>query len=162
MMAPSRYVRYFLALLRVITAFLFMCHGVQKIFGAFGGFGPEHGTAPFMSKFWVGGVLESGGGLLLLLGLLTRLVAFILAGEMAVAYFTAHASGGFFPLVNHGELAVLYCFIFLYMAAAGGGAPSLDALLFERADEDAAAVAGPASPSAASLPADAAVDAPPL
>ena len=80
----------------------------------------------------VAGILEFGGGLLFLLGLFTRPVAFILSGLMAVAYFMAHAPGGFLPLVNKGELAVLYCFVFLYFVFSGGGAWSLDKLIWKR------------------------------
>lgn len=115
-----------LSVLRIITAFLFMQHGAQKLFGAFGGI--PGGTPPLLSLIGFAGVLEFFGGLLILLGLFTRLVAFILSGMMAVAYFTGHAPGGFWPTQNGGELAVLYCFIFLYLSAAGGGAWSLDAL----------------------------------
>jgi putative oxidoreductase len=81
---------------------------------------------------WVGGVLEFFGGLLFLIGLFTRPVAFILSGLMAVAYFMAHAPGGFWPLQNKGELAVLYCFVFLFFAVAGGGAWAADRLIFRR------------------------------
>jgi putative oxidoreductase len=107
-----------------------MLHGAQKLFGfpaPMPGGGP-----PLMSLFGVSGILEFFGGLLVLLGLFTRPVAFILAGEMAVAYFMAHAPGGFWPHLNKGEPAVLFCFIFLYLAAAGGGPWSLDSLLRRR------------------------------
>ncbi|HVF54877.1 MAG TPA: DoxX family protein [Pyrinomonadaceae bacterium] len=115
-----------LSVLRIITGFLFMAHGGQKLFG-FPAPMPG-GGAPLMSLVGVAGILEFFGGLLILLGLFTRPVAFILSGLMAVAYFMGHAPGGFWPLVNKGETAVLYCFIFLYLAAAGGGAWSLDRL----------------------------------
>jgi putative oxidoreductase len=116
-----------LSILRIITGFLFMAHGAQKLFGFPG---PGQGPRPvLLSLFGIGGILEFFGGLLILLGLFTRPVAFILSGMMAVAYFMAHAPGGFWPLLNRGELAVLYCFIFLYFAAAGGGVWSLDRLL---------------------------------
>src|ERR1051325_7216053 len=91
------------SVLRIIAAFLFMAHGAQKLFGFLGPPGPF----PALSLFGVGGILEFFGGLLLLIGLFTRPVAFILCGEMAVAYFMAHAPGGFWPLQNKGELAVL-------------------------------------------------------
>jgi putative oxidoreductase len=107
-----------------------MFHGAQKLFGAFGGMG-GHGATAF-TLFWFAGILEFFGGLLILLGLLTRPVAFILCGEMAVAYFMVHAPGGFWPIQNKGELAVLYCFIFLYLAAAGPGPLSLDSRLRHR------------------------------
>jgi len=116
-----------LSVLRIITAFLFIAHGAQKLFNY-----PEssNGAVVITSLMGVAGILEFFGGLLLLLGLFTRPVAFLLSGQMAVAYFTAHAPGGFLPLVNKGEAAVLYCFIFLFLAASGGGVWSLDNLLF--------------------------------
>lgn len=113
-----------LSILRIVVALLFMTHGAQKLFGfpaPLPGGGP-----PLASLFGVSGILEFFGGLLILLGLFTRPVAFILAGEMAVAYFKMHAPGGFWPLLNQGEAAVLYCYVFLYMAVAGGGSWSLD------------------------------------
>lgn len=115
-----------LSILWIVTALLFMEHGGQKLFG----FPPSQqgGTVPLLSLFGVAGVLELFGGLLILLGLFTRPVAFILAGEMAVAYFMAHAPQGFWPVLNRGELAVLYCFVFLYLAVAGGGLWSVDHL----------------------------------
>jgi putative oxidoreductase len=107
-----------------------MIHGAQKLFGfptPMPGGGP-----PLMSLFGLGGILEFFGGLMILLGLFTRLVAFILSGEMAVAYFMAHAPAGLWPLLNRGEAAVLFCFIFLYLAFAGGGPWSLDRMLWRR------------------------------
>jgi putative oxidoreductase len=115
---------YLLSILRIITAFLFMQHGAQKLFGFMS---TRPGPAPF-TQFWIGGVLEFFGGLLILLGLFTRPVAFILSGMMAVAYFQAHAPRGFWHIQNQGELATLYCFLFLYLSAAGGGPWSLDSL----------------------------------
>jgi putative oxidoreductase len=111
-----------LALLRVISGLLFAAHGAQKIFGIFGG---QKVHDPLLI---VASVIELAGGLLVALGLFTQPVAFVASGEMAVAYFKAHAPGGFLPGVNHGELAVLYCFIFLYFAAHGAGRYGLDAL----------------------------------
>lgn len=111
-----------LAVLRIITALLFLAHGTAKLLGF-----PDLGFSPeFMSLPWIAGALEIVGGILLVLGLYTRPVAFILCGEMAVAYFMAHASKSFFPIQNGGELAVLYCFIFFYLIFAGPGAWSLD------------------------------------
>jgi putative oxidoreductase len=95
----------------------------------FGGLGGHGATPPMWSEFWVAGVLESAGGTLIALGLFTRPVAFLLCGEMAVAYFRAHFPRGFWPIQNGGELAVLYCFLFLYLFAAGSGSLSLDRLL---------------------------------
>jgi putative oxidoreductase len=119
-----------LSVLRIVAAFLFMSHGSQKLFG-FPVSEPRDPAAVF-SLMGVAGVLEVFGGLLLLLGILTRPVAFVLAGEMAVAYFRSHAPQGFWPLLNRGELAALYCFLFLYFAAVGGGPWSLDAFWSRR------------------------------
>lgn len=118
----------FLSILRIVSAFMFTAHGAQKLFGFLA---PPGMPSPRMfDQIWIGGVLEFFGGLLLLLGLFTRPVAFILSGTMAVAYFQMHAlSGGFWPLQNKGELAALYCFVFLFLAVAGGGEWSLDRLL---------------------------------
>jgi len=115
-----------LSILRVVAAFLFMQHGAQKLFGFFGGF-PGGSPRPF-TQLWVGGMLEFFGGLLLLLGLFTRPVAFILSGMMAVAYFQVHWPRGLWTLRNGGELAALYCFVFLYLSAAGAGPWSLDSI----------------------------------
>ena len=120
---------YARSVLRVVVGFTFSLHGMQKLLGLFGGFGGKGGTAPFGSLLWFAGGLEMIGGLLLILGLFTSPVAFILCGEMAVAYFKAHFPHGFLPLLNHGELAVLYCFIFLYLSFAGAGPLSLDSLV---------------------------------
>jgi putative oxidoreductase len=116
-----------LSVLRIVTGFLLMAHGAQKLFGFLAP--PGMPAATLGSLMWVAGVLEFFGGLLFLIGLFTRPVAFILSGLLAVAYFTAHAPGGFWPLQNKGELAVLYCFVFLYFAAAGGGEWAVDRIL---------------------------------
>jgi putative oxidoreductase len=115
--------------MRVVVGFLFMEHGLQKILGLLGGLGGHGATAHFPSWIWLAGILEAIGGPLILIGLFTRPVAVILCGEMAVAYFWMHFPLGFWPLLNHGELAVLYCFVFLYLAAAGPGPVSADAIL---------------------------------
>ncbi|MGI8640206.1 MAG: DoxX family protein [Pyrinomonadaceae bacterium] len=117
-----------LSILRIIAGFLFLWHGSQKLFG----FPPSQGGGGATGLMLVAGVLEFFGGLLLLLGLFTRPVAFILSGLMAAAYFMAHAPGGFLPIVNKGEPAVIYCFVFLYFAFAGGGAWSLDRLIWKK------------------------------
>lgn len=119
-----------LSVLRIITGFLFIAHGAQKLFGFLAP--PGAPSPPLLSMGGVAGILEFFGGLLFLVGLFTRPVAFILSGLMAVAYFMAHAPGGFWPLQNKGELAVLYCFVFLFFSAAGGGEWSLDRLLRRR------------------------------
>src|SRR3989338_177637 len=117
-------------LLRVVAGLLFLQAGGMKIFDWFGGVPVEFGGHPaFMSQIWIGGALEFYGGAAILLGLFTRPVAFILSGEMAVAYFQFHQPSGFWPIQNHGEPAVLLCFIFLLFAAHGAGNWSIDALL---------------------------------
>jgi len=120
-----------LSVLRIIAGFLFIWHGSQKLFG----FPPDSSGMmpnPLPPILLVAAVLEFFGGLLILVGLFTRSVAFLLSGLMAVAYFMGHASGGFLPLQNGGELAVLYCFVFLFLAVAGGGEWSLDRLFWTR------------------------------
>jgi putative oxidoreductase len=114
-----------LGILRIVTAFVFMAHGSQKLFGIPAA---QHSTFHLFSLLGIAGVLEFFGGMLLLIGLFTRPVAFILSGLMAAAYFMVHAPMGFWPLLNKGELAVVYCFVFLYISAAGGGSWSIDHL----------------------------------
>lgn len=112
-----------LSILRIVAALIFLLHGLQKLFG----FPPTDHMPPTFSLFWFGGVLEFGGGLLLLLGLFTRPVAFVLSGMMAVAYWAFHAPNSLYPVANGGDAAILYCFVFLYICLAGGGTWSLDA-----------------------------------
>lgn len=121
--------QYVLSLLRLVVAFLFIEHGLQKIFGLLGGFGGHGATAPLFSLFWYAGIIECVGGFLLFFGLFTRPVAFILCGEMAVAYFHAHFPRSPWPVISHGELPALYCFVFLYLLFAGPGPISLDRLI---------------------------------
>ncbi len=117
------------ALLRVITGLLFMQHGLQKLFGLLvDPSRPWGGAPPIFSQFWFAGVLECFGGALIAVGLLTRPVAFLLAGEMAVAYFQAHFPRSFWPVLNGGESVVLFCFIYLHLLAVGAGPWSVDAL----------------------------------
>jgi putative oxidoreductase len=116
------------SVLRLVIGFTFSLHGLQKLFGLFGGMGGSGATAHFPSWLWVAGLLEVIGGLLIVLGLFTTPVALVLCGEMAVAYFWVHFPRGFFPIRNGGELAVLYCFIYFYLFTAGPGPLSLDAL----------------------------------
>jgi len=124
-MDQARQSVYFL--LRVVSGLLFLQAGGMKIFDWFGGIPGEFGGHPALfSQIWIGGVLEFYGGTAILLGFLTRPVAFILAGEMAVAYFQFHQPDGFWPIQNHGEPAVLLCFIFLFFAVHGGGSLSFD------------------------------------
>ena len=120
------------AILRITTGIFFMMHGGQKLLGWFGGMNGQGATAQLMSQIGLAGVLELVGGALIVLGLLTRPIAFVLAGEMAFAYFMAHFPRGFWPIQNGGEPAVLFCFIFLYMAARGGGEYSVDAMIGRR------------------------------
>ncbi len=115
-----------LSILRIVAALLFMQHGAQKLFDMPSS--SQGGTVPLLSMIGVAGILEFFGGLLLFLGVCTRPVAFILSGEMAVAYFMVHSPQSFWPIINRGELAVLYCFVFLYLAFAGGGVWSIDNL----------------------------------
>jgi len=108
---------------RIGTSLLFIEHGTQKLLGFPA---PAHGIAPLASLMGLAGCLEALGGILLLVGLKTRIVAFILSGEMAVAYFMAHASRGFYPVLNGGDAAILFCFIFLLFVFSGAGAWSVD------------------------------------
>ena len=123
-----------LSILRIVAAFLFVQFGTAKLFAMPGPLMPGGGTAPLGSLAGVAGVIESIGGVLLLLGLFTRPVAFIVSGEMAVAYFHGHAPNGFWPVLNGGHPAVLFCFVWLYISSAGPGPWSLDALRRRRSD----------------------------
>ena len=118
---------YVLSVLRIIAGFLFLQHGSQKLFGY--PIAPPGGKPPLSSLYGAAGLIEFVGGILIMFGLLTRPVAFLLSGEMAVAYFKVHAPQGFWPTQNGGESAVLYCFLFLYFVFAGPGPWSIDALL---------------------------------
>jgi putative oxidoreductase len=124
-------------LLRVVSGFLFAQSGAVIMLGWFGGMPGMPSPPPMMSQTWIGGILELVGGLAIMLGLFTRPVAFILSGMMAVAYWQFHAPNGGWPLQNQGIPAVLFCFIFLYMATRGGGDWSLDALLRRKRAIDA-------------------------
>jgi len=120
----SRYQPHLLGVLRIMTGLLFLQHGLVKLFGFPPGAMP--GKVPLMGLMGVAGIIETVGGILITIGLLTRPAAFIAAGFCAVAYWMAHGSQGFFPILNQGELAALYCFVFLYFVAAGPGAFSVD------------------------------------
>src|SRR5262245_18920869 len=127
-MDRARQVTFFL--LRVVAGLLFLQAGGMKILDWFGGIPAQFDGHPkFLSQTWIGDVLELYGGGAILLGLCTRPVAFLLSGEMAVAYFPFHQPNGFWPIQNHGEPAVLFCFIFLLLAAHGGGDWSVDGVL---------------------------------
>ena len=119
---------YLRSVLRIVAAFLFMQFGTMKLFAFPIGMPPNGATAPLMSEMGLAGVLEVFGGGLLLLGLFTRPVAFLLSGEMAMAYFLGHFPQGFWPIVNMGTDAMFFCFLWLYFSAAGPGPWSLDAL----------------------------------
>lgn len=121
----DRWAPYALGLLRIVAALIFFEHGTQKLFGfperPGGGAGPA-----FLSMSWIAGVLEVVGGAMLIIGFHVRPVAFVLSGLMAAAYWIAHAPRSIYPLLNGGDAAILYCFIFLYLVFAGGGAFALD------------------------------------
>ncbi len=128
-MNTSKAIQITFFLLRVVSGFLFMAHGAALLFGWFGGVPGGGPLPPLMSQMGIGGILEFVGGILILLGLLTRPTAFILSGQMAVAYWQFHFPNGPWPAQNNGDPAVLFCFIFLFMAAYGGGEWSLDAMI---------------------------------
>jgi putative oxidoreductase len=118
----GKYSEALYAIMRIIIGLLFACHGAQKLFGLFGGLG-NHELSPLLI---VAGVIEFVGGILIAIGFMAGYAAFIASGQMAAAYFMAHASGGFLPIINKGEPAVIYCFIFLYIASRGSGILSVD------------------------------------
>ena len=118
-----------LSVLRFVTGLTFVEHGTQKLFN----FPPsDHGTVAIMSLIGLAGLLELIVGALVAAGLFTRIAAFILSGEMAFAYFMAHFPKSFFPTLNGGDAAILFCFVFLYLAFAGGGSISLDRMIFNK------------------------------
>ena len=118
----GKYSSYLYAVLRIVAGLMFAMHGSQKLFGIPGG---GH-TVPLGSLLGAAGIIEFVAGVLIAIGLFTSCAAFVASGEMAVAYFKQHAPGGALPIVNHGELAVLFCFLFLYFAAQGSGTWSVD------------------------------------
>jgi putative oxidoreductase len=120
----AHYAPEVLSILRIVVALLFLEHGTSRLFG----FPSALPTPAFLSLYWFAGAIELFGSALLLSGLFSRAVAFIMSGEMAFAYFISHAPNGFFPILNRGDGAILYCFIFLYIAFAGAGPWSLDAV----------------------------------
>ena len=122
--AFGRYSPYLYAILRIVSGLLFAQHGAQKMFGVLG----AQQAAPLMSQFGMAGVIEFFGGMLIALGLFTSPVAFVSSGEMAWAYFQAHAPRGFWPIQNGGEVTILYCFVFLYFVSVGSGKFSIDSI----------------------------------
>jgi len=124
----GKYSGFLYAVMRLMVGLLFACHGVQKLFGVLGG--ESQVSNPMLLA---AGIIEFAGGGLVAIGLWAGYAAFIASGMMAVAYFMVHAPGGFWPIVNKGELAVLYCFVFLYIAARGSGTLSVDAVARRRA-----------------------------
>lgn len=133
----SKYSGYAYAIMRIIVGLLFASHGAQKLFGMFGGKGNPEGL------MMVAGIIELAGGILIALGLFTRPAAFISSGTMAVAYFMAHAPHGWHPVMNKGEVAVVYCFLFLYMFFRGAGPLSVDGLIGGRSQTAPDEVGGP-------------------
>ena len=121
MKSLAKWEPYAYAALRIVAGLMYACHGAQKLFGVLGGQSQLHN--PMML---VAAIIEFFGGILIALGLVTRIAAFFASGEMAVAYFMVHAGRGFFPIVNKGELAVVYCFLFLFIATRGAGPYGVD------------------------------------
>jgi putative oxidoreductase len=117
---------YVLSILRIVAGLLFLEHGMSRLFG----FPSALPTPPMLTMYWFAGCIEFTGGILVTLGLFTRAAAFIMSGEMACAYFLSHAPRGFFPILNAGDGAILYCFIFFYLVFTGAGPLSLDAVLW--------------------------------
>jgi putative oxidoreductase len=123
----GKYTDLIYGLMRIVVGLLFACHGAQKLFGLFGGIGASIGP-----QMVAAGVIEFFGGTLIALGLWAGYAAFITSGQMAAAYFMMHAPGGFWPILNKGELAVLYCFVFLYIASRGSGSLSIESMIRKR------------------------------
>ncbi|MCC6467673.1 MAG: DoxX family protein [Alphaproteobacteria bacterium] len=124
MQSLDRYTPYALAALRIVAALIFMEHGTQKLFGFPAP--PQSGLPPTFSIYWFAAAIELVGGILVLIGFQTRIAAFIMSGEMAFAYWMSHAPRAFYPVLNGGDAAILYCFVFLLLVFAGAGALSVD------------------------------------
>jgi putative oxidoreductase len=129
----ASYSPHLYSMMRIVVGLLFACHGAQKLFGIFGGLGGA--AAPLFSLMGLAGTIEFFGGLLIAVGFLAGYVAFLASGQMAAAYFMEHFPLGFWPIRNYGELPVLFCFVFLYMASVGSGIWSIDAALTRRQEE---------------------------
>ena len=144
---PDRLVPLAHGLMRIVVAFLWWTHGAQKLFGWFGGFGPGGGAAELMTRFGAAGTIEFVLGTLVMLGVFTRPAAFLASGEMAVTYFWMHAgsAGSIWPWANRGELPALYAFVFLFIAAAGPGALSLEGWWRGRREPSGGSAVGPAA-----------------
>ena len=127
----SSYAPYLLSVLRIVAAFMLIPAGTMKLFAFPAGMPPDGSTAQVLSQIWIGGVLEVLGGAMLLVGLFTRPVAFVLSGMLAVAYWQFHAPNGLWPTMNGGVPAALYCFVMLFISSAGPGPWSLDGKLFK-------------------------------
>lgn len=125
---PARLAPHVLSLMRIVTALLFLEHGLSRLFG----WPSPIPTPPLFTMYWFAGAVELTGGVLLTLGLFSRVAALVMSGEMAFAYFLSHAPHGFFPILNRGDGAILYCFVFFYLAFAGPGPWSLDAPMSSR------------------------------
>ncbi len=125
----GNYSQYLYVMMRIVVGLLFACNGAQKLFGMFGGLGKTGSAAPFFSQMGLAGFLEFSLGLLIAVGLLTGYAAFIASGEMAVAYFLVHFPRGFWPILNAGDRAVFYSFVFLYIASRGAVVWGVDRLL---------------------------------
>ena len=125
----GKYSDHLYALMRIIVGLLFASNGARKLFGVFGGMGASGEAAPLFSQLGLAGIIEFLGGLLVALGFLTGYAAFITSGEMAVAYFQGHFPKGFWPILNTGERAVFYCFVFLYIASRGAVVWGIDRVL---------------------------------
>ena len=125
----GKYSEYLYAIMRIVVGLLFACNGARKLFGVFGGMGKSGEAAPLFSLMGIAGSIEFITGLFIAVGLLTGYAAFIASGEMAVAYFLGHYPNGFWPILNRGERAVFYCFVFLYVASQGAVTWGVDAIL---------------------------------
>jgi putative oxidoreductase len=142
--AVARYSPYVLSILRIMAALLFFEHGTSRLFG----WPSPLPTPPFLTLYWFTGAIEFTGGALLAVGLLSRPAAFIMSGNMAAAYFLSHAPKAFFPILNRGDSAILFCFVFFYIFIAGPGPWSLDVLWRSRSSRSSSSAFRSSSPGA--------------